>query len=534
MKKNKNFGNVNLNRIIHSVLKEQVTSTIPTTPTTPTTQPSTGTTTPSNTATTAPTTATTAETPTQDVILTFGTDSNGVSIDKTIKKSLGQRIKDVFKRKPTPQAPTNESFNNSLLEEMNKMSFLLNYERGVVLSEQKALLESDGSDTEKPPFNAPIVTVTKLNNTEWKVDAFGTFPVNVTTGPLATQFMDAIAAKVYKDPTLADPKYKGRVTITVASIFGGASNYNNGPVIPNMDAVYDPAKGIVKYTASKPVKDESTFTGNYDLNTQLAVSRASNLFKVMRSQLPLRTENSIKMAVKEEIKGYNVNTGGVIDKDRNSKLYPVPGQHVNMQLIVKIRPAKPTRVGSLKCMEGLQVRIETTQHNCDTAAFDVKLNGVPLGVVDLGNWRVGTDIKDDFGRKREILAGTTSDGKSGGKRIRIFAIDASKAKSFVTTEDGSVMISVKGRDSADYERRFGLGSNQTYAGKLTTHSDVPFVTISQPNGTLLYKQAPTPNTYAFGGSRKPCGDTGNPCKEYDLIKFNPCATNLIDGDLTGF
>jgi hypothetical protein len=345
--------------------------------------------------------------------------------------------------------------------------------------------------------------------------------------------MDAIVAKVYKDPMLADPKYKGRVTITVASIFGGASNYNNGPVIPNMDAVYNSEKGVVKYTASKPVKDESIFTGNYDLNTQLSISRATNLFKVMRSQLPLRTENSIKMAVKEEIKGYNVNTGGVIDKDRNSKLYPVPGQHVNMQLIVKIRPAKPTRVGSLKCMEGLQVRVETTKHGCDTAAFDVKLSGVPLGAVDLGNYYVGTGKPDELGRKRELLPGSVSDGVQGGKRYRIFNIDASKAKSFVTSEDGSVMISIKGRDSSDYEKRFGLEAQQSYVGTFSTHADVPFVTISK-GSTIIYKQAPTPNTYAFGGSRKPCGAAGNPCKEYDLIKFNPCATNLIDGDLTGF
>jgi hypothetical protein len=60
------------------------------------------------------------------------------------------------------------------------------------------------------------------------------------------------------------------------------------------------------------------------------------------------------------------------------------------------------------------------------------------------------------------------------------------------------------------------------------------VVITKADGTVIYDQAPTPNTYAFGGSRKPCGTSDNPCQEFDLIKFNPCATNSIDGDLTGF
>jgi len=417
---------------------------------------------------------------------------------------------------------------------MNKMSFHLNYERGVVLSEQKSLLESDGSDAEKPPYNAPIVTVKKLNNTEWRVYAFGTFPVNVTTGPLATQFMDAIAEKVYQDPTLADPKYKGRVTMTVAHIFGGASNYNSGPVKPDKDAFYQKSTNSIIYNDPKPAKDESIFTGNYDLNTKLALNRAVNLFRVLKTQLPLRTDKSIKMSVQEEIKGYNVNTGGVIDKDRNSKLYPIPGQHVNMTLTIKIRPANPSKVGSLGCMKGLQIKIETTQHNCDTAAFDVRLNDVKMGAVDLGNDVVGVPgKKDQLGKERSQLEGSWSDGAEGGKRYRIFNIQESQIKPIVTSADGSITVFIKGHDSKEYERRFGLGAIQSYVGTMSTHADVPFVTISR-GSNIIYKQAPTPNTYAFGGSRKPCGAAGNPCKEYGLIKFNPCATNLIDGDLTGF
>lgn len=537
MNKHRNFGNTDLSRIVKSVLKEQVIQTTTTTPTTSTvqnTQPSTGTT-PSNTATTTPTTATTTPTTAttdQDVLVTFGTDSNAKAIEDRVRKKLGQRIKDIFKRKP--QVPTNESFNSRLLEEMNKMSFHLNYERGVVLSEQKTLLESDGSDTEKPPFNAPLVSIKKLNNTEWRVNAFGTFPVNVTTGPLATQFMDAIVAKVYQDPMLADPKYKGRVTMTIAHIFGGASNYNSGPVKPDMDAIYEQAKGSVKYVQSKPVTDDSVFTGNYELNTKLALNRAVNLFKVLKTQLPLRTANPIKMSVQEEIKGYNVNTGGVIDKDRNSKLYPVPGQHVNMVLTIKIRPENPSKVGSLECMKGLQIKVETTQHGCDTAAFDVKLNTFKLGAVDLGNDVVGVPGKrDELGKIREQLPNCYSDGKSGGKRYRIFKIEDGQIKSIVTSADGSITVFIKGHDSVQYERRFGLTANQSYAGTMSTHADVPFVTISR-GSNIIYQQAPTPNTYAFGGSRKPCGAAGNPCQEYGLIKFNPCATNVIDGDLTGF
>ena len=202
--------------------------------------------------------------------------------------------------------------------------------------------------------------------------------------------------------------------------------------------------------------------------------------------------------------------------------------------LIKIKPKSPTKVGSLECMKGLKITVATTSHSCDTAAFDVKLNGIALGDVDLGNDKVGTSAKDEFGRNRSILSGSQTDGAKGGKRWRDFSINASNAASFVTSTDGSVKVSIKGKDSAHYEKRFGLGSLQSYAGKISTHADVPYVTIKKSDGTVIYNQAPTPNTYAFGGSRKPCGSNDNPCKEYDLIKFNPCATNVIDGDLTGF
>jgi hypothetical protein len=545
MNKNKNFVNTDLSRIVKLVLKEQVTqttTTIPTTSTVQNSQQSTGTTNPSTTATTNPSTTTTTTTPppntgdTQTEPVSFGTDNNAVEINKRVKKGFLQKIKNVFNRGSNKQAPTNEEFNLSLMEEMNKMSFLLNYERGVVISEQKVkknLFESDGSEEEKPPFNAPIVVVKKLNNTEWRVFAFGTFPVNVTTGPLATQFMNRIVEEVYKDPILSDPQYKGRVVMTVAHVFGGASNYNNGPVVPDMDAKLQ-GNGSVTYTQSKPVTDESQFTGNHDLNTSLAKNRATNLFRLIKTQLPVRTQNSIKIKVKEEIKGYNVNTGGVVDKDRNSRLYPVPGQHVNMALIIKIKPKAPNKVASVECMKSLKITIASTPHQCDTAAFDVKLNGVILGSCDLGNNIVGTSAKDSLGRSRPIQFSSKTDGAKGGKRWKDFIINASNAASFVTSADGSVKITMKGRDSKYYEDRFGLGSDQSYRGQITSHADVPYVKIQKADGTLIYNQAPTPNTYAFGGRRESCGTDSNPCQEFELIKFNPCATNVIDGDLTGF
>lgn len=523
LKKNMNnyrhLSKYDLERIVKRVLMEQSqpsitssTTTIPVTATTTTTIPVTTTTTTIN--NTSDVTGSTKNEP----VIDLGSDKNATTIEKKVEA-----------------VKTNESFESSLKNELNKMAFLFNYERGVVLSEQKVkknLFESDGSPEEKPPYNAPIVKVIKLNNTEWRVFAFGTFPVNVTTGPLATTFMNAIVDEVYKDPILSDPQYKDRVTMTVAHVFGGASNYNSGPVKPDMDAIVK-KDGIIGYRPAK-ITDESQYTGKYSTNTQLAKNRAINLFRILKTNLPRRPENKIKVTAKEEINGYNVNTGGVVDDDRDSKLYPIPGQHVNMALIIKIKPKLPTRVGSLECMKGLKITVASTWHSCDTAAFDVKLNGVALGEVDLGNSVVGTGKKDNLGRTRNLLSGSQTDGKPSGKRWRDFTINASNAASFLKSPDGSVKVSLKGKNSAHYEQRFGLSSLQSYAGKITTHADVPYVTIRKADGTIIYNQAPTPNTYAFGGSRKPCGSNDNPCEEFDLIKFNPCATNVIDGDLTGF
>ena len=472
-----------------------------------------------NTGATSGQTTTNTGTTSNEPVLNFGNDRNAAAIE--------DRIED---------KSVNESFEKSLLNEINKMKFLFNYDRGVVLSEQKKnLFESDGSDAEKPPFDSPIINVKKLNNTEWRVFAFGTFPANVTSGPLAKAFMDKIVSELFKDPTLSDQQYKGRITMTVAHIFGGASNYLKGPVMPEMNATFK--NGIINYTPRPSATTEANklkYTGNLKSNSTLAKNRAQNLFNILKSELPVRVSNKIKVTAKEQIKGYNVNTGDKIDKDRDSSKFPVPGQHVNMSLIIKIKPKTPTNVGSLECMKNLKITVATTQHSCDTATFDVNLNGVSVGMVDLGNSIVGTSQKDERGQSRPQLPGSKTDGISGGKRWREIIIDASKASSFVTTKDGSVKITIKGKDSAYYEQRFGVSAIQSYRGTFTTHSDVPYVTIQRSDGTYIYNQAPTPNTYAFGGSRKPCGGAGDPCVEYELLKFNPCATNLIDGDLTGF
>jgi endoglucanase Acf2 len=115
------------------VLNEQLTqntgSTVNTGTTTTTTLIPTGTTTNTNTGDTPAVTATTEP-------VSFGTDSNAISINKEVKKGFLQKLKGLVKRKPEQQVQTNESFNNNLIEEMNKMSYLLNYKRGVVLSEQ--------------------------------------------------------------------------------------------------------------------------------------------------------------------------------------------------------------------------------------------------------------------------------------------------------------------------------------------------------------------------------------------------------------
>ena len=376
---------------------------------------------------------------------------------------------------------------------------------------------------QNPIYDKPIITVTKQGNV-WKVVTFGSFPANITKSNLAKDFIKEFVTKVFGDPVLQ--KTKGDVGITFARIRGGASNFNSGgAVLP--DIKFDASKptNYTTYTKIDKTKlDATKFTGDLTDNTELAKGRAANLFNEMKRLLPdlknlapdifaeIQKNNpgttpKVMVDIEPIVEGFNVETGGVADKDRDTKLYPVPGQHVYMDLTVQIEPNK---VKSAECMKGLTIEVTHAPHNCDLGQYNLYINDQLIGMSDVSTKSLGTRSQPTLAK---AVPGVTLNKYTNGLinnpgvRKDTFTIPAeSVAKFLEKSTKGEVRIS-----GQEWER-----------GR---HADQPFFTVKNASGTVLLKNfSPAALT--------PC--TTSPCPKFDMVVFNPCsddpATAILGND----
>lgn len=376
---------------------------------------------------------------------------------------------------------------------------------------------------QNPIYDKPIITVTKQGNV-WKVVTFGSFPANITKSNLAKDFIKEFVTKVFGDPVLQ--KTKGDVGITFAKIRGGASNFNSGgAVLP--DIKFDASKptNYTTYTKIDKTKlDATKFTGDLTDNTELAKGRAANLFNEMKRLLPdlknlapdifaeIQKNNpgttpKVMVDIEPIVEGFNVETGGVADKDRDTKLYPVPGQHVYMDLTVQIEPNK---VKSAECMKGLTIEVTHAPHNCDLGQYNLYINDQLIGMSDVSTRSLGGG-----GTKTLAYAvpGVTLNKYTNGLinnpgvRKDTFTIPAASVAKFLEkSTKGEVRIS-----GQEWEK-----------GR---HADQPFFTVKNASGTVLLKNfSPAALT--------PC--TTSPCPKFDMVVFNPCsddpATAILGND----
>jgi hypothetical protein len=364
---------------------------------------------------------------------------------------------------------------------------------------------------QNPIYDKPIINVTKQGNV-WKVNTFGSFPIDATEGGLAKAFIKEFVSKVFGDPVLQ--KTKGDIGITFARIRGGASNYNNGAVLP--DIKFDSSKptNYISYTKIDKTKlDATKYPGDLTTNTTLAKDRALNLFKEMKKLLPnlkslapdifaeIQKNNpgttpKVLVDIEPTVEGFNVDTGGVTDKQRDTNLYPVPGQHVYMDLTVQIEPNK---VKSADCMKGLTLEVTHSPHNCDLGQYNLYINNELIGMSDVSTKTLGTRSQPTLAKAEEgVILNKYTNGKidTDGVRKDTFTIpEASVAKFLAKSTKGEVRIT----------------GQEWQPGR---HADQPFFTVKNASGAILLNNfSPAKAT--------PC--TSVPCPKFDMVVFNPCS-----------
>jgi hypothetical protein len=177
-----------------------------------------------------------------------------------------------------------------------------------------------------------------------------------------------------------------------------------------------------------------------------------------------------------------------------------------------------------ECLVGMEITIgyfpnqSKSQHSCDEAIFELRMNGVSLGEVNLNNAKLDSlsskipvnstryetlqqtlrpaSIKNGYKSVDEYIAaiisinksfasyGRKSDGQTGGARSQTFVLDGTKAKAIIDsapTDKITLSIVPLVNENSKYKLFYTRGS----------HADTPWVTIkSKKSDTPLYNQEP--------------------------------------------
>lgn len=188
-----------------------------------------------------------------------------------------------------------------------------------------------------------------------------------------------------------------------------------------------------------------------------------------------------------------------------------------------------------RCLVGLQITVgydNNGTHHCDEAIFELRMNGVPVGVVNLNNGEadvygfspktnpnvqsiIGHLSPEEQNQRKEYFVklhkefealGRKTDGMYKGFRSQTVVVDDAKARSIIKDGD-EIILSMKPLvdDSGPYKILSVEGS----------HTEVPWVLIKNKDNDTLYRKD-YPNVRIPRGSMD----------ETKLIKLDNCGKQL--------
>ncbi len=188
----------------------------------------------------------------------------------------------------------------------------------------KFLITEGDIDFTKPYI---VVTPAKLGDKKVSIKGFITFSV-------ASSQMAVNAVTTAINTILGDLKNKGYTTkgLSFLNIYGGASNYLNGAM--KADKIMTDAEGF--FNSLKIAENNlPSYPGEANKTKNLGYAQAR--CQVLKNAL-IKNFPPTATAVIKEPTSFVMDTGGVIDSNRDLTKYPVPGQMAMFAATVDIQP----------------------------------------------------------------------------------------------------------------------------------------------------------------------------------------------------
>jgi len=208
--------------------------------------------------------------------------------------------------------------NINILEELNRIKFLLNYETGKLISEQVTKTVTK----EKTDTGVKITEVTKEGIPIGPYTQNVNFPTgsNAVSPDTFKTFTDGIMNLINTNPETKKMLEEKNIQLTFIDVIGGASNtWGGNPTGYDMEND--------RKTAAKTTPTDSGYTSNKNLATQRAQIFLNNLIAFL-SQQGITVNNEIP----KKSSAYVINTGGFGDNDTRRDPKFLPGQFVSVNL----------------------------------------------------------------------------------------------------------------------------------------------------------------------------------------------------------
>ena len=385
----------------------------------------------------------------------------------------------------------------NILNEINRVREIMGFE---TLNEQnysigKTVVKGDPSKQE--PIEIVIDKIAKYKVLDDAAES--------VAGPFIEEVIEKLSEKFGGDLQKA---IDAGMTLRKAIIRSGASNvYGGGSTEANVEND--------RFTPAPQNQDVKFKKGDrpYEKNLALAKSRGTNFLSYIKAALKNKGINNLDSLESEDIQAVIVDTGGVIDKDRVESTHPHPGQFITMDLVFD----KPGKEGELlaECLVTMKIYVgyyregneysggkkSSQNHTCDSAIFDVFLNGIKVMTVNLNNLR----DRDLLNSKDYRIVNPERRGDTVVCGVGIDNALAQKIMSETNSETIEVGIkgmieggSPPGGRSGSYMDRHKPGApaeHATYKGEpiyyegnrwdqeqLNLHSQVPMVTLRWDDG----------------------------------------------------
>jgi len=335
------------------------------------------------------------------------------------------------------------------------------------------------------------------------------FPATGSSDKVYTESLkklkDEIISKLdERNKKLVEMGMIGLSMVQIYSIWGSASNYLNGPLVPtnwnNRSTMNRDYKKSVPEIADK-LKDKSDT--NWKNNLNYAKNRGNNFLKwVKNSGEKVGITLNPKVEIPESI-FMILDTGGCIDEKRDTTKYPNSGQSLIVRGTIRLVPITKTfTVPEIEnCLNNASITIGYVPdgtHSCDYAIFNVFANDVLIGVANLNNGKL-----DSAGKITDYTENRKSDGKVGGERSSEFVLTDKQIKEIASKSDnGKVSLSIEGFPTEWYDSKDGYDKGRP------THADTPTVVLKL-DGKVKY-------------NRKPQVKLERGSVKTPIYSFNPC------------